>query len=104
MTEQLTLQQGFRNGGTVQGDERTATPSAQVVNQTSEQFLSRAGFTIDNDGRISRRYQSGLLQGAPQRRAVPDNAVGRRSTIVGNLVRRLGSESFYALAMVKRID
>ena len=45
--EQLSLEQGFDNGGTVDGDERSRTPRRQLVDLSRDEFLANARLSLD---------------------------------------------------------
>ena len=45
--EQGAFQQSFRDGGTIDREERTVFPAAGIVDTLGEQFFSRPCFTID---------------------------------------------------------
>ena len=47
MAEQFAFQQGFRNGGAIDGDERLVPARAVVVNGAGDHFLAGAAFAGD---------------------------------------------------------
>ena len=47
--EQLTLEQVFREGGTVDGNELLGVACRGVVDTLCEQFLTRSRLTVDED-------------------------------------------------------
>jgi len=47
MTEQLALEQCFRQGGTIDCEERPVGASASAMDATRHQFLARAGLGLD---------------------------------------------------------
>ncbi len=52
MSEEFTFQQSGRNGGTVQLDEGTGMPRAEVMQSTGDQLFARPSLAIDKDGGI----------------------------------------------------
>ena len=55
VAEELAFQQVFRDGGAVDGDERFALPRAVLENGARDEFLARAAFAGDENGRAGRR-------------------------------------------------
>lgn len=53
MTEELALQQGLRDGGAIQGDERAVRPGAVVVNDPGDQTFAGAAFTANEHRRMA---------------------------------------------------
>src|SRR6202790_511208 len=73
VAKQLRLQQARRDGRTIHLHECVIPPGTQVVNRSSNQFLSGSGFTLDEHGGIGRRHGFNLLQYGTQQGTVPDN-------------------------------
>ncbi len=55
MTEQLTLQQACRNRRAIYFDERAFASITQVVDRARDQLFARAGFAVDQNGRVGSR-------------------------------------------------
>ena len=53
MAEQLTLDERFRKGCAVQGDEGALAPAAIIVKRLGDQFLPCAALAGDQDGRAA---------------------------------------------------
>ena len=52
MAEEFTLQEAFRNGGTIDGQKGVFRARAVLINGASHQFLACAAFSGDQDGGI----------------------------------------------------
>ena len=52
VAEQLTLQQGVRQGGAVQADERRLGARAIVVNGLGQYFLAGSALALNEDGGV----------------------------------------------------
>ena len=61
MTEQLAFDQTGGNRRAVQFDERSVAPGAHVVDRLRHQLLSGAGFSLDQNRRVSGRDNTDLL-------------------------------------------
>src|SRR6266550_242197 len=70
VTKQLTLQKIQRNGSAIQSYKRASGARAEVVNGVRDQLLARPGFSLDKNGRTSRRDPFDLLEHRFQSRAV----------------------------------
>jgi hypothetical protein len=62
MAEQLTLEEIARNGGTIDGDERTAPRGRNLVDRASDHTFSGPGLSRDEDGDVDTGY---LLDNLP---------------------------------------
>ena len=76
VAEQFALQQGFRYGGAVDGDERLVGTQAVGVNGAGHQFLAGAALAADEHGRIAFRHSPDELGDAQHRPALADQGVG----------------------------
>jgi len=59
MSEQFALQQVFLQRAAVDDDDGLVRARAQLVDQAREQFLARAAFPLDQDGRPAGRHAAG---------------------------------------------
>ena len=75
MPEQLTFQQPGRNRGAIELHEGPLVPSAEPVNRPGNQFFPRAGFALNQHGRLGRRHDFDLPQYLLQRATVADDVV-----------------------------
>jgi hypothetical protein len=57
VTEQLRLDQGFRDGGRVDGHEGLLPAGPQAVNGTGDQLLARAALARDEHRRVGARHR-----------------------------------------------
>jgi hypothetical protein len=73
MAKELTFEQVEGNRRTVQLDQRLAATGTRIVNRVSDEFLASAGFSLDQNSRVHRRYPFGLFQNGSQGRAVADD-------------------------------
>ena len=55
VSEELALEQACRNGGAVQLHERPRAAAAQIVDGSGDELLARAGFPLDEHGRVGGR-------------------------------------------------
>src|SRR6185369_13080718 len=55
MSEQLAFEQARGNRGAVHFDEAAFFPTAQLMDCSGDEFLSRSGFPLDEDSRIGGR-------------------------------------------------
>src|SRR3984957_10418628 len=62
MTEQFALHQSRRNGRTVQAYECSCTARAAIMNGPCDQFLSRAGFAVQQHSGTGGRHDGYLIQ------------------------------------------
>src|SRR5690606_22305287 len=76
MPEQFALNQGFAQGGAIQGTERSVPTRAERMDMSGNQFLAGAGFTDDEDGGIARRDAFDVLQQLPRGRVFKDQRAG----------------------------
>lgn len=63
--EQQTLQEIFRNGGAVDGQEGPVRAAAGVVDALGEHLLACAGLSVDHDGGVVFRHLLALLDHVP---------------------------------------
>ena len=84
VAEELRLEQLLGEGGTVQGHERPAAAGRCPMDVPGDDFLSRAGFTGDQNRRVRLRDLGGLLQHiAPLRRLADDADLRLRFELLG---------------------
>ncbi len=62
MTEELGLQQVFRNGGTVDGDEWRIVARTGLVQRAGQQFLACAALALNEHAHIALGDAPGLVQ------------------------------------------
>src|SRR5215813_4308599 len=75
VTEQFRSQQGVRNGGAVEFDQRPARARRKAMNRARDQFLARPGLASDQDCRVSRRDLLDAVQRAAYRRRIAHDLV-----------------------------
>ena len=75
MTEKFAFQQAEWNRSTVESDELTVAPRAEVVDGAGYQLLTRAGFTGDQHCRVGWRDGSDLRKGRFEDCGIPDHSV-----------------------------
>ena len=90
MAEELAFQQIEGNGGAIQLHEWASAPPADVVNRARDQLFAGACFSLDQHGRIGRRYPLDLIEHDLKRRAITYDLL--KSAAATILV--TGSESF----------
>src|SRR5260370_18539234 len=73
VSEQLAFEQACRNCRTIELDERLRATGAQIMNGTRNQFLSRARLSINQHGRVRRRYDSHSFEDSAQRSTISDD-------------------------------
>ena len=62
MAEELVLEQGFRDGRAVDGDEGALRPRRELMDGTGEQLLAGAALPQDEHGGVGRRHALDLEQ------------------------------------------
>ena len=75
MAEQLGLEQGFRDGAAVEGDEPLAAPRAGIVNRPRRQLLARASLARDEHRAGRGRNRSQQLEQPVHHRRAADHPV-----------------------------
>jgi hypothetical protein len=73
VAEQLTLEQARGDGRAIDLDERALAAPAGIVDGAGDQFLSRACFAEEENGRVSRRYDVDLVEDVPERLTIADD-------------------------------
>jgi hypothetical protein len=73
--QKFALEQTGRYGRAVEFDEGSLPAPAQLVNSPRDQFLSGAGLSLDQDGRIRGRRRFDLLQDVKQLATLPDHLI-----------------------------
>src|SRR4029453_4440096 len=73
MSEQLAFEQARGNRGAVHFDEAAFFPTAQLMDCSGDEFLSRSGFPLDEDSRIGGRYDLKALYDRLKCRPFPDH-------------------------------
>src|SRR2546427_10817707 len=72
-SEQLALDEPFRQRGAVQLDERMRRPGAVVVDDTCDLRLAGARVAAEQHVDVQRRHKGDLLQERGERGAAPDD-------------------------------
>src|SRR2546425_1563805 len=67
MPEQLRRNQRLRDRGAIDTNERTTRPPGATMDRTGDELFTRPGLTLDQNGRVGRRYFRDLSQHRPQR-------------------------------------
>jgi hypothetical protein len=75
VAKQFALHQSRRDGGTVQPDEGALVPGTEVVDGAGDKLLPSAGFSLQQDGGISRRHHRHLIEHFAQRWAAADDVL-----------------------------
>ena len=83
VTEELTLDEVFGDGGTVDGHEGSITSGTRRMQRASREFLSRARLAGDQDGGLRRSDLGKVAEEAPHRRAVADELSGSGKLLHG---------------------
>jgi hypothetical protein len=83
VAEQFRFEQGFRNGGAIDLDERAATPRAREVERVGEELLARSRSTEQKDACARRGNPLDLSDGLQQRRRGPDDPITRAPCLQG---------------------
>ena len=78
VAEQLGLEEPFRNGRGVDGDERPVFSEAEPVDGLREHLLARAALPLDQDRQVRRRRALGHVEHALERLALPDDLLEAR--------------------------
>ncbi len=79
MTEQLALDQVFRNGGAIHFDEHFVLARTLRVDGLRDEFLARPRFTEDEDTAVGRGHELDLLpEGFHGNALADDHASGRK--------------------------
>src|SRR5580704_2722763 len=71
--EQLAFEQARRNGRAVQLNEGLRSPWAQIMNGPSDQFLSRACLSVNQDRRVRWRYRFHMFEDSAQRSTISND-------------------------------
>ncbi len=82
MAEKFRLEQGFGNGGAVDGDERPGLPRAGTVNGAGQHFLAGARLAANEHAGLAARHQSGFGQQCEHARTGGEN-VGAPGFVLG---------------------
>ena len=73
VAKQFRFEQAGGDGRAIHLHKRVVAPGTQIVNRPGDQFLSRAGFPLDEHGGICGRYGFDLLQHGAQQWAFAHN-------------------------------
>ena len=65
MPEQLRRNQRLRDRGAIDANERTTRPPGSTMDRTGDELFTRPRFTLDQNGRVGRRYFRDLSQHRP---------------------------------------
>src|SRR5882762_3719123 len=87
MTEQFAFQKIQRNGRAIELHEGAPDALTGVVNGMRDEFLSRAGFPLDEDGRISRSHLFYLFENRLEGSAIADNPLESSISVASLRVR-----------------
>ena len=77
VTEELALEQRFRQAGAVDRDERRARAQAGFVGRTRDHLLAGAGFAKEQDRRVRWRDTHYQVEHLEEGRILTDQALGR---------------------------
>src|SRR3984957_9554565 len=73
VSEQLAFEQSRRNGRAVQLNEGLRSPWAQIMNGPSDEFLSRACLSVNQDRRVRWRYLFHMFEDSAQRGTISND-------------------------------
>ena len=94
VAEELRLEEVFRNGGAVHGDEGTVGTMAVLVEGPGDQFLPRPGLAADQHGHGRRGKTTEGFVDIEHGPAVPDEGVA----LLGEFIARVDRDGLGALA------
>src|SRR5258708_2127728 len=86
MTEQFAFQKIQRNGRAIEFYKRAPAALTCIVNGVSNEFFSRAGFPLDEDGRVCGRNLLHLLENGFEGSAIADDSLERALRLIRHSV------------------